>query len=83
MKKIEGFDALYHWVLERVIDLVEGQGIVDEETVNAAKNLVGQELYKILQLNTKLSADDIQLFEQEKKHGFICLKMFDLGQYEE
>lgn len=45
LKGIEGYDALFHLLLEKITEEVENQGIVDEATINAAKNIIGARLY--------------------------------------
>ena len=48
---------------------------MDEETIITAKNLVGRELYKILNLNKNSSETDKKIYNQMKRHNFVNLKI--------
>jgi PBP1b-binding outer membrane lipoprotein LpoB len=80
---IEGYDALYHLVLEKINEEVENQGVVDEETMLSANEIIGGKLYEIVKINNAYSSKDQKIYEQMLKHRFITLKLLELPQYAE
>jgi hypothetical protein len=45
LKHYEGADGLYHLLIEKIVEEVENIGVVDENMLFAAKNMLGEKLY--------------------------------------
>ncbi len=80
-KGLEGLDGLYSLLLEKIIEEVSKQGVVDENMIESAQNIVGEKLYKLINLSNAQTEQDRKLFNSMKRHRFINLKMFALPQY--
>ena len=73
LKGVEGFDALFHLLLEKVTEEVEDQGIVDEARINSAKSIIGSKLYELTKISALTTEKDRKILEQMKKHAFVSL----------
>ena len=80
-KGLEGLDGLYSLLIEKIIEEVEKQGVVDENMIETAQSIIGEKLYKMVKLGTVQTEKDKKLFNSMKRHKFLNLKMLALPQY--